>query len=437
MSEPTISTSRPQSDPVSPLSPTTRGFRGRLSRLAIDVTPLRESPEFRRLWAGQSVTLTGTQITNVAVPVQVYSLTHSSFAVGALGLVALFPLILSGLVGSTIVDAADRRKIALTTAVCFLLASTALVLQQQLHWRQLWLLYLVVGIQNGLQGIDAPARRAFVPRLLPARQVPAANALSQVSANVGMTAGPLLAGLVLATSGLGLAYLLDLLTFVASVYALLRLRPMPPADGGTRAGIASTLEGFRFLRGQPIVLTTFVADIIAMVFGMPRALFPALAQHRFHGGGGTVGILYSAIAAGALIGALLGGWVARVQRQGFTVILAIVGWGVAIVGFGLTSSLVVAVVFLACAGAADFVSAVFRSSILQLAVPDSMQGRLQGVFIVVVAGGPRLGDAEAGVAASIAGLEFAVVSGGLACVLGVLVVAYAVPSFLRYRVRPG
>jgi MFS family permease len=396
---------------------------------------LRTSPEFRRLWAGQAVAFTGTQITNVAVPVQVYALTHSSLAVGGLGIVALVPLIFSGLVGSTVVDAWDRRKIALTTATCFSLASAVLVTQQQLHWRQLWLLYLIVGIQNGLQGIDSPARRAFIPRLLPARQIPAANALSQLSGNAGMTVGPLLAGLILATSGLGLAYLLDLVTFMASLYALLRLRPMPPVDGGTRAGIASTLEGFRFLRGQPIVLTTFVADIIAMVFGMPRALFPALAEHRFHGGGGTVGILYSAIAVGALLGALSGGWVARVRRQGIAVIGAIVGWGVAIVGFGLTSSLVIAVVFLALAGAADFVSAVFRSSILQLAAPDSMQGRMQGVFIVVVAGGPRLGDAEAGVAASIGGLEFAVVSGGVACVLGVLAVAYAVPSFLRYQIR--
>ena len=411
--------------------------RERLRGLTVDITPLRTSAEFRRLWAGQAVTFTGTQITNVAVPVQVYAMTHSSFAVGALGIVALIPLVISGLLGSSLVDAMDRRRLALATATCSLLASGLLVTQQELHWGQLWLLYLVVGVQNGVQGIDAPARRTFIPRLLPPSQIPAANALTQLSANVGMTGGPLVAGLVLATSGLGLAYALDLISFLGSAYALLSLRPMPPVDGGTRAGIASTVEGFRFLRGQPIVLTTFVVDIVAMVFGMPRALFPALAVHRYHGGGGTVGVLYSAIAAGAVLGALAGGWVGRIRRQGLAVLAAIVGWGLAIVGFGLTSSLALGVVFLALAGWADFVSAVFRSSILLLAAPDSMQGRLQGVFIVVVAGGPRLGDAEAGIAATIGGLEFAVVSGGIACIVGVIAVAAKVPTFIRYVVRDG
>jgi len=408
-------------------------MRERFRRIALDTVPLRESQEFRRLWTGQAITFTGTQITNVAVPVQVYAMTHSSFAVGALGFVALIPLIFSGLVGSTLVDAFDRRKIAIATASLFVVASGLLVLQQQLHWRQLWLLYLVVAIQNGMTGIDFPARRTFIPRLLPPAQIPAANTLTALSNNVGLTGGPLLAGLVIATSGLGLAYFLDVASFLGSLYALVRLRPMPPLEGGTKAGIASTLEGFRFLRGQPIVLMTFVADIVAMVFGMPRALFPALAEHRFHGGGGTVGILYAAIAAGAVLGALFGGWVSRISRQGAAVVIAIVLWGLAIIGFGLTSSLVIGVIFLAAAGMADFVSAVFRSSIVQLAAPDSLQGRMQGVFTAVVAGGPRLGDAEAGAVASVAGLEFAVVSGGIACIVAVIGLAYAVPSFFRYR----
>ncbi|HVV30601.1 MAG TPA: MFS transporter [Mycobacteriales bacterium] len=409
----------------------------RLRRLAIDITPLRISSEYRRLWAGQTIDQTGTQLTNVAVPVQVYDLTHSSLAVGLLGIAALVPLIVSGLVGATLVDAMDRRRLALLTAAGFVTAAALLFTQQVAHWHQLWLLYLVVAVQNGLMGIDSPTRRAFIPRLLPARQVPAANALSQLSSNVAMTGGPLLAGLLLATSGLGSAYLLDVVSFSGSGYALLRLRPMPPQGGGTRAGLASTLEGFRFLRGQPVVLTTFVADVVAMVFGMPRALFPALAQHRFHGGGGTVGLLYSAIAAGALVGAISGGWLGRVRRQGLAVLGAIVVWGVAIVGFGLVSSLAAALGLLALAGAADFVSAVFRSTILQLAAPDAMQGRIQGVFTVVVAGGPRLGDLEAGVAAVAGGLEFAVVSGGLACLVGMAIVAARVPTFRRYRVETG
>lgn len=410
------------------------GVRGRLQRLAVDTSPLRHSPEFRRLWAGQTIDQTGTQLTNVAVPVQVYFLTHSSLAVGALGIVALIPLVLSGLLGATLVDAMDRRTLALLTAGGFMITSVMLLAQQQAHWNRVWVLYLVVAVQNGLMGIDSPTRRSFIPRLIPPAQIPAANALSQLSFNVALTGGPLLAGLLLATSGLGSAYLLDVISFSASAYALLRLRPLPPEGGGTRPGVAATIEGFRFLRSQPIVLTTFVADIIAMIFGMPRALFPALAEHRFHAGGGAVGLLYAAIAAGAVIGAVSGGWLGRVRRQGLAVLAAITAWALAIVGFGLVRSLGAALALLACAGAADFVSAVFRSSILQLAAPDAMQGRIQGVFIVVVAGGPRLGDLEAGAAATLGGLEFAVVSGGLACLAGIAVLAARVPTFRRYTV---
>lgn len=368
------------------------------------------------------------------MPVQVYALTHSPLAVGMLGLAALVPLIASGLVGATLVDAVDRRTLARATVAALLLTSTLLLVQQIAGWRQLWLLYLVVGIQNGLAGIDSPTRRTFIPRLLPASDIPAANALSMLAFNVAMTAGPLLAGLLLVTDGLSGAYLLDVCSFAGSAYALLRLAPMPPLGGGTRPGIAATIEGFRFLRGQPIVLMTFVVDIVAMIFGMPRALFAALTQHQFHGGPGAVGLLYAGISAGALLGALTGGWLSRVRRQGMAVFLAIAVWGAAIVGFGLASSLLVGVAMLAIAGAADFVSAVFRSSIVQVATPDALAGRMQGVFIVVVAGGPRLGDVEAGAAASIGGLRFAVVSGGLACLVLLAVVAVRARDFRRYTV---
>lgn len=413
--------------------PLTTGRRpGWVGRLALDVRPLRESPEFRRLWTGQTVSLIGTAITQVAVPVQVYALTGSSLAVGLLGLVALVPLIGSGLVGSTLVDVFDRRRIALVTSTGFLLSSAALLTQQQLHLRQVWLLYAVVFVQSLLLGVDSPARRSFIPRLLPAEQVASANTLSQISFNVGQTGGPLLAGLILATAGVGTAYLVDCLSFAGSLWALLALRPMRPTPGATRPGIGSTVEGFRFLRTQPIVLTTFVADIIAMLFGMPRALFPALAQQRFHAGPGAVGLLYAALSAGALLGALGGGWLSRVRRQGTAVLLAIAVWGTAVVAFGLTATLWVALLLLAVAGGADMVSAVFRSTILQLATPDELQGRMQGVFIVVVSGGPRLGDVEAGAVATV-GLEFSVVSGGLACLAGIALVAAAVPRFRRYE----
>lgn len=408
-------------------------LRTRIRDLAVDVVPLRTSPEFRRLIAGQTVSLLGNQITLVAVPVQVYALTRSSFDVGLLGLVALVPLVASGLLGATLVDAVDRRKLALATSVGFTLASTGLLLNEVTHARFVWVLYAVVAFQSLLMGMDSPARRAFIPRLLPPEQIAPANALQQISYNVAQTAGPLIAGLLIAVSGVGLAYAIDIVSFVGSAYALLRLRPMHPGPGATRAGFGSLFEGMRFLRGQPVVLMTFVADIIAMIFGMPRALFPALAENHFHAGSGAVGLLYAAVAAGALLGALGGGWFGRVRRQGLAVLLAIVAWGISITLFGLTSTLWVGLLLLAAAGASDMISAVFRSTILQVAAPDEMQGRMQGVFIVVVAGGPRLGDLESGSVASLAGLETSVVSGGLACLLGIGLLATFVPSFRRYE----
>ncbi|HEY5336461.1 MAG TPA: MFS transporter [Mycobacteriales bacterium] len=404
----------------------------RIRNLAVDVEPLRTSPEYRRLWAGQTVSLMGNQITLVAVPVQVYALTRSSFDVGLLGLVALFPLIASGLLGATLVDAMDRRRLAICTSIGFTAISSLLVVNQVAGWHRVWVLYLAVALQSLLMGMDSPARRAFIPRLLRPDQIAPANALSQISFTAAATAGPLIAGLVIATSGVGLAYLIDVVSFVGSAYALVRLRPMPPAPGFTRAGFASLFEGLGWLRGQPVVLTTFVADIIAMIFGMPRALFPALAENHFHAGPGAVGLLYAAVAAGALVGALFGGWFGRVRRQGVAVLLAIVAWGLAITGFGLTTWLWLGLLFLALAGASDMVSAVYRNTILLQAAPDEMQGRMQGVFIVVVSGGPRLGDLESGSVASI-GLEFSVVSGGLVCLAGIALVALLVPSFRRYE----
>lgn len=412
--------------------PVTPRLRDRVRNLAVDIRPLQDSPEFRRLWAGQTVSLLGNQITLVAVPVQVFAITRSSFAVGLLGLVALFPLIASGLLGATLVDAMDRRRLAICTSIGFTAISGLLVANQVTGWHLLWVLYLAVALQSLLMGMDSPARRAFIPRLLPPAQIAPANALSQISYNAAQTAGPLIAGLVIATRGVGLCYVLDVVSFVGSAYALIRLRPMPPAPGFTRAGFGSLFEGLGWLRRQPVVLTTFGADIIAMIFGMPRALFPALAEDRFHAGAGAVGVLYAAVAAGALLGALLGGWFGRVRHQGVAVLLAIAVWGGAITAFGLTTALWLGVLFLAVAGASDMVSAVYRNTILLQAAPDEMQGRMQGVFIVVVSGGPRLGDLESGSVATI-GLEFSVVSGGLACLAGIALVALLVPSFRRYE----
>ncbi|HMA46889.1 MAG TPA: MFS transporter [Frankiaceae bacterium] len=412
-------------------------LRRALRALLADVTPLRRYPAYRRLWFGETVAAVGSQLTVVAVAVQVFALTGSSFAVGLLGLVAVGPLVAGGLLGGAVADAADRRRLAVTTSVGLALTSLVLVAQAAAGLDQVWLLYVVVAAQSALAAVNQPTRRAIVPRLLPAAQIPAATALSQIGWNVALATGPLLAGVAIAASGVGVAYGLDAASFLAALYGLARLPPMPPEGGGRRAGVASVLEGLRYLRGRRVVLMTFVVDLVAMVFGMPRALFPQLAVDQFGGGPRTVGVLYSAVAAGALVGALLGGWFGRVRRQGLAVLVAVAVWGAAIVGFGLARALAVGVLLLAVAGGADMVSAVFRTSILQTATPDAMRGRLQGVFIVVVTGGPRLGDLEAGAAAALVSPTFSVVSGGLACVGGVLLIAALVPAFACYDARQG
>ena len=410
-------------------------LRTRARGLALDTTPLRASRAYRNLLVGDAVSVVGTQITAVAVPIQVYEQTGSVFAVGLVGLAGLLPIVLFGLYGGAVADAVDRRRLVLFTTVGQALLSTLLLAYAVagLHWT--WLLYLVVAGQAGLFALDSPARQAFVPRLLPVHLLPAANALRQIEFNIGVSCGPLLAGVLVGRFGFGSAYGLDAVSFTASLWAVAALPSMAPDGGGRRAGLASVVEGLRFLATRPVLLLTFVVDLVAMVFAMPRALFPALASQVYDGGPQTVGLLYSALAVGALLGALGGGWFGRIRRQGLAVLAAVVAWGVSVTLFGLTDRLWLGLLLLAAAGASDMVSAVFRTAILQAAAPDEMRGRLGGVFIVVVAGGPRLGDGRAGAAASLVGLQGAVVAGGLACVGLTLAIAAVVPRFRTYDAR--
>jgi MFS family permease len=405
-------------------------------RFAVDVTPIRDNIAFRWLFIGQAVSVAGTQVTQVAIPLQIYQLTHSSLDVGLVGLAALVPLLFFGLWGGAVADAVDRRKLIIITSAGSGAVSTVLVVQAALDLREVWLLYVCVAVQSAFFALDSPARRAMLPQLVSAEQVPAANNLYFAVFNFGVIVGPLLAGALVGGFGFASAYAFDVASFsVAFAAVLFRLPPLPAAANAAKAGLASILEGFAFLRGRHVILMTFALDIVAMVFGMPRALFPALAVHQFHGGIETAGWLYAAPAVGALVASLTGGWMSRVHKQGAAVVWAILGWGLAITLFGTSHSLLLGLFFLAVAGAGDTVSAVFRSTILQTAVPDGLQGRLSGVFTVVVAGGPRLGDLEAGGAASLGGNAFSVISGGLACIALTLVLAAAVPAFGRYDSR--
>jgi len=401
-------------------------------RIAADVTPLRESPDYRRWWSGYALSFTGTQLTQFAIPLQVYAITKSSLYVGFVGLVVVVPLVVMGLIGGSIADAVDRRRLTLITSTVLMGLSALLTVQAALGLHRLSLLYVIAGVQGAFSATDSSARGAILPRLVRRDLLPAANALGQLGFQTGLSAGPLLGGLLVGTLGFAWAYGLDAASFLAVIYAIWRLPAMPPEGGGSRAGVASVLEGLRYLGPRKNLLMTFIVDINAMVFGMPRALFPAIGTTWFHGGAGTVGLLAASPSLGAVLGAVTSGWAGRVRRQGFAVLLSVAVWGGSIAAFGFTRVLWLAMVLLALAGAADMVSAIFRNTILQVATPDSLRGRLQGVFIVVVTGGPRVGDVEAGSVAAGFGTQFSVVSGGLACIAGVGVLAALFPSFAKY-----
>ena len=426
----------PQADPTADLTAAAGPARPAraltlLRRLAADVTPLRESRAFRALYLGQMVSVAGTQVTQVAVPLQVYAISHSSFAVGLVGLVALVPLVLLGLYGGAIADAVEKRRLVIMTSTGSAVISGVLVLQAGLGLNRLWVLYVCVAAQAAFAAVDSPGRRSMLPRIVLPDQLAAANTLSMMVFNLGVIVGPLLAAALISTLGYQAAYGFDVASFVVALFAVVRgLPPLPPAGGSKLVGLASIVE-----RPRRVLLMTFVIDLIAMVFGMPRALFPALAEQRYAGGTQTAGYLYAATAIGALLASLAGGWMTRVNRQGLGVVVAVIGWGAAITVFGVAPWLGVGLLMLAVAGAADSISAVFRSTMLQVAAPDEMQGRISGVFIVVVTGGPRLGDLEAGAVASAFGLTFSVVSGGVACIALTLLVAAMVPRFAAYDAR--
>jgi len=400
--------------------------------LLTDVAPLRFSADYRRLWFGLSVSQLGQQMTAVALAIQVYAITRSSFAVGVVGICAFVPLVVFGLYGGAIADSMDRRRLALVASTGLWLLSIVLAAQALLGLRSVLLLYVVAGLQAACYAVNNPARAAIIPRLLPPDLLPAANALSTASFNLGFTVGPLVGGVVIGWLGLGAAYLVDCATFTAALYALWRLPPIPPLGEVRRAGLASVLEGLRYLRTRPNVLMTFLVDLCAMVLAQPRALFPAVAGGFYGGGTRTVGLLAASPAIGSLVAVVFSGRLGLVRRQGLAILVCVVIYGAAVAAFGLTSMLWLGVLFLAVSGAADTVSSVYRNTILQVATPDAMRGRLQGVFIVVVAGGPRLGDFTAGTVAAISTEAFAIVSGGCACMVGVGLLAARYRGFARY-----
>ncbi|OBB61928.1 MFS transporter permease [Mycobacterium sp. 852013-51886_SCH5428379] len=415
--------------------------------LFADTTPLR-TPDFRRLWVAGIPTVIGANLTIFAVPVQLYALTQSSAYVGLAGLFALVPLVVFGLWGGALADAMDRRALLIITSCGLAAASVLLWLQAALALNNVWVVLSLLSVQQAFYAVNSPTRAAAIPRMVPEDQLPAANSLNMTVFQFGAIVGPLLAGVMLHWVDLSTLYLIDAATCIAPIWATFRLSPIPPtaAAGAARFGLTAVLDGFRYLAGNRVVLMSFVVDLIAMIFGMPRALFPQIAHESFGGpveGGTVIALLAAAMSVGAVAGGVFSGWLPRVRRQGLAVVGSIVVWGLAMVGFGVACGfadghvgvlLWVALLFLAIGGAADMVSAAFRSTILQQAASDDVRGRLQGVFVVVVAGGPRVADVAHGAAAAAVGTTLAAAGGGALVVIGVLVAAALAPAFVRYRV---
>ncbi|MFI6602726.1 MFS transporter [Nonomuraea sp. NPDC050536] len=402
-----------------------------VKRHLIDTRPLAV-PTYRRVWIGQAVSHIGLAVTVVSVSQQVWTLTHSSLWVGMLGLANLLPLVVFGLWGGAVADAVDRRKLLLVGSL-IAWSSTLLVLVQALIGLD-DVYFLLATVALGATGfaISSATRGAIIPRIIGPELVPAANALNSLVYSLGAIVGPMIGGGVLAWGGFASAYAIDALLFTASLYAAFRLPALPPLGEVTRPGARAVYEGLRFIAGSRVLLMSFAVDIVAMVFALPRALFPQLAAESFGGSMIALGWLNSGMAIGSVAGALFSGWVGRVRRQGLALVAVIAVWGLAVAAAGLTHQLWLVVTFMALGGAADVISSVWRQSILQLYAPDEMRGRLQGVFMVVVAGGPRLGDLRAGVTAAAFGLTGAFVGGGLACAIAVVLVGLAVPAFRNY-----
>jgi MFS family permease len=411
------------------------GLRAFVTRLAVDIGPLRRYPAFRRLFIGQTISTFGSEIAAVAAPIQLYHLTHSTLQVGLLSLCELFPLLTLTIVGGAIADAVDRRKLLLVTEVLLAFVALGFAANANLERPRVWALYVLVTLAMSIFSLGVAGLNTAIPRLVGPDELAAANAIENVYGSTTNVAGPALGGALIALLNYRGAYLLDAGTFAASLWSVWRLPPLPPAHDAERPSLRTIAEGFRFVRRTRVLLGMFLVDSNAMVFGMPRALFPALAFGRFGGGSGIAGLLYAAPYAGALVSSLLSGWVGHVRRQGLIVAVAAGLWGVAIVAFGFADRLWLALLFLAAAGAADNVSAILRGTILWTVSPDHIRGRVSGIEFAQVAATPALGNVEAGIVASLTSIRFSIVSGGLACVAGTFLVALAVPAFIRYDAR--
>jgi MFS family permease len=406
-----------------------------LTGVAVDIGPLRESKPFRRLSAGQVVSLIGRQITVVAVPYQVYTTTGSPALVGLLGLAQVVPLVGTSLALGGIVDRVDRRRLLLVTQAMLGMCSLALLLGALSRRPPVLFVFVVVAAAAAVGALDAPTRTAIVPNLVSAKRLPGALSLNIAMYQVALIAGPALGGLVIAHLGLAGAYLVDVASFAAALIAVWLLPPQPQPSTNREPMVAALKRGIAFIRRRPVILGGYAMDLSAMIFGLPRAVFPVLAATTFRTNAQGLGYLYAAPGAGAVLAAVSTGWMSRSTRLGRVVVASIALWGAAIIAFGFVTALWLGLLLLAIAGAADAVSAVCRTAIMQTLTPDELRGRVTATYFMVVVGGPFLGDLEAGVVAGATSARVSVVSGGVLCLLGLALCSVAFPQVWGFRGR--
>ncbi|MGI8787007.1 MAG: MFS transporter [Pyrinomonadaceae bacterium] len=401
----------------------------------IDITPLKISRDYRLLFFGQLISFFGSMMSFVVVPVQMFQLTQSNLMVGLIGVAEFVPMFTLAFVGGALADAVDRRKMLRITEVGQTIVTAILLGNSLLPRPQIWVLFVCVGLHAGLAGLQRPSFEALIPRIVPLEYMTAVSALNSIRFNVGAIFSPILAGIIVGTLGAKIAYSIDLITFAASLAAVWLIRAVPPAPDAERPNFESIKRGFRYAISRQDLLGTYLVDINAMLFGMPKALFPALAVA--FGVGSSVGFFYSAIAVGALAASLTSGWAKKVHRHGLAIALAAGLWGVAIIFFGLSDNLYLGLFFLGAAGFFDMISGIFRGTIWNQTIPNRFRGRLAGIEMISFLTGPMLGDAESGIVAHFSGVKTSIIIGGVLTVLGTIILALLLPQFIKYDGREG
>lgn len=396
----------------------------------MDLGPLRKHRDYRYLYAARGISFLGGMMTYVAVPYQMFQITHSSFAVGLLGVAELIPLLMTAFIGGALADFVDRRRLVIVTGMVMACGSLTLAWLASTDHPPAWALYALAGFMSGMNGLQRPSLDALMPRLLPKEDLMAAAALGSFSGSFIMIVGPALGGVLIASAGLTFTYAMDALSYVIALGCIVMIRKTGAADGGERPTLETILEGFRYARSRQELIGTYVVDFVAMIFGMPMALFPAISEGL--GGAKVLGMLYASPAVGALIASVMSRSARKVKRHGLAVTIAATVWGVAIIVFGYCTDIMSATFFLALAGGADAVSGIFRSTMWNQTIPDQLRGRLAGIEMVSYMSGPMLGHLEAGMVAGMFGVRASVVSGGVLCVIGVIACGLALPRFISY-----